>query len=302
MNQRGRSEILMLFAAAIWGFAFVAQVVGMKHMRPFAFNGLRFAMGALALLPVLLVSRRNVRASAGHPPIGSLSGDSPMPLWSRTMAGIAAGSVLFAAASLQQIGIKYTTAGKAGFITGLYVVIVPLLGLLRRQRVGAATIAGIVLAVVGMWLLTMKNDFSIGMGDLIVLASAVLWAVHVQTIDWCAARVAGLELACMQFLVCALISGIVSLCVEHTGMADVRAALVPLLYGGVCSVGIGYTLQVVAQKHVPPAPAAIILAMESVFAAVGGWLLLNEHLSPIACTGCVLMFAGMVVAQIRQNA
>jgi len=221
------------------------------------------------------------------------------PVKTRIAFGAMLGLVLFVAASLQQVGIITTTAGKAGFITSLYVVIVPLFGLVLGQRIGIGAVAGVVLAVAGMFLLTMKSDFRISMGDLVVFAGALVWAVHVQMIDRFTARVAALELACIQFAVCALLSAIVSLCIEPTPLAGVRHALVPVLYAGVVSVGIAYTLQVVGQKHVPPTHAAILLSMEGAFAALGGWLLLAEYLSFRACVGCVLMLAGMIVSQVR---
>jgi len=285
MKSRGRAEALILLVAAIWGFGFVAQCAAMKDMAPFAFNAIRFALGALSLVPVLLLFRPQHHA----------------PARVRLALGGGVGLVLFAAASLQQVGMTgadATTAGKAGFITALYVVIVPLLGFVLGQRIGIGAVAGVVLAVVGMFLLTVKPNFSIGMGDLVVLIGALFWAVHVQMIDRFTARVATLELACIQSAVCALLSGIVSLCIEHTTAQEVRLALVPVLYAGVVSVGIAYTLQVVGQKHVPPTHAAILLSMESAFAAFGGWLLLSEHLSLRAGVGCALMLAGMIVAQV----
>jgi len=286
MKSRGRAEALILLAAVIWGFAFVAQRTAMKDMAPLAFNAIRFALGALSLVPALLFFRSQHHA----------------PAKVRLVLGCLLGVVLFVAASFQQVGMVCTTSGKAGFITSLYVVIVPLFGLFLGQRLGLGAVSGVVLAITGMFLLTMKEDFKIGSGDLIVLASVPFWAIHVQLVDRYTARVAAIELACIQFVVCALLSGSVSLFVEHTTVAVVRLALVPIVYAGVMSVGVAYTLQVVGQRNVPPTHAAILLSMEGLFAALGGWLLLHEHLSFLACVGCALMLAGTIVAQVWQPA
>lgn len=273
---------MMLFTSIIWGFAFVAQRVGMAHIGPFTFNGIRFGLGALALVPVLSLFRSS----------GTLSKSR------RIAQGAATGVVLFAAASLQQVGLVYTTAGKAGFITGFYVVMVPIIGVMRRQRVSRGAILGVALAVIGMYLLTVKENLSIGAGDLVVLAGAFFWAIHVQMIDAFNKTMHALELAFMQSVVCAVLSGIVAVWREPVTMPGVRSAAVPLLYAGVCSVGIAYTLQVIAQKRVPPTHAAIILSMESVFALLGGWLMIGETLSLRALCGCALMLAGMISVHV----
>jgi drug/metabolite transporter (DMT)-like permease len=212
-------------------------------------------------------------------------------------AGLIAGGVLFFGASLQQVGIVSTTAGKAGFITGLYVVLVPLAGLLWRQRAGAAAWAGAVLSLGGLFLLSFTDTLSMARGDLIVLGGAFFWTAHVHVVSVLSPRADPLELSCVQFAVCSLASGIAGLATEHTAAAGVAAAAVPILYGGVLSVGIAYTLQVVAQRRAPPSHAAILLSLESVFAALGGGLILGERLGPRGAAGCVVMFAGMLVSQ-----
>ena len=282
--QTARSNILLMITALIWGLAFVAQRVGMEHIGPFAFNGIRFALGGLSLIPLILFfDRRN----------GTRLDTATV------FFGIVAGLVLVFGASLQQIGLVYTTAGKAGFITGLYVVLVPFLGLFFRQKAGAHIWIGALVAVAGMYLLGVQNDFSIEKGDLLELIGALFWAVHVQLIGHLSKKIDPLKLSSIQFLTCSAVSLGISFFVETTSVSNVRAAMIPILYGGLLSVGIAYTLQVVAQRHAHPSHAAIIMSLESVFAAVGGWFMLGETLSARGLTGCALMLAGMVISQLN---
>jgi len=295
---RLRADLLLLLAAVIWGFAFVAQRTGMAHLGPFAFNAVRFFIGGLVLLPVIAWTDYK-RQTSDHSP------RSPTPLPSSIVRrpsslfpGLAAGAIMFGAAALQQVGIVSTTAGKAGFITSLYVVLVPLLGLLVGHRAGRNTWLGAILAAVGLYFLTMQGDFRMAWGDLLVLIGSVLWATHMLLLGHFSPGRDPLRLACVQFMACAALSGVVALLVETTATADLRAALIPILWTGVLSVGVGYTLQVVGQRHAPPADAAIILSLEAVFAVVGGWLLLGEHLSLRALFGCALMMAGILASQV----
>jgi drug/metabolite transporter (DMT)-like permease len=287
-----KDDALLLLTAAIWGFAFVAQRVGMEFVRPFTYNGIRFALGALSLLPLVLL-RRSGRAAPD-------SRVSPHPAATRGrlfLYGLVAGSVLFIAATLQQIGIVTTTAGKAGFITGLYVVLVPISGLFWRQKAGWGRWLGAALAVSGLYLLSVTGRFAVARGDLLVLASAVFWTAHVQLIGWVSPRVDSLELAALQFAVCSLLSLAAALLTESVPLEGILAAAVPILYGGLGSVGIAYTLQVVVQKTAHPAHVAILLSLEGVFAVLGGWLILAESLSARGLTGCLLMLAGMLASQ-----
>lgn len=282
-----KAELLLLLAAVIWGFAFVAQRVGMEHVGPFTYNGVRFVLGALALLPLLLIGRR--KTAPRHP-----GGRRAL-----LVGGLLAGLLLFAGASLQQVGIVYTTAGKAGFITGLYVVIVPLLGLLGGHRTPWSTWIGAALAVMGLYLLTVTDRLTLAEGDGLVLVGALFWAGHVLVIGWLAGRhVEPVPLAGLQFLVCALLSLAVAATVEPMTLHGLRGAAVPILYGGLLSVGVAYTLQVIAQREAPPAHAAILLSLETVFAALGGWWLLNENLTGQGLVGCALMFTGMLLSQL----
>jgi drug/metabolite transporter (DMT)-like permease len=281
-----KAELLLLLAAVIWGFAFVAQRVGMEHVGPFTYNGVRFVLGALSLLPLLWIGRRSVA------PVGP-GGWRPI-----LGGGLLAGLLLFAGASLQQVGIVYTTAGKAGFITGLYVVIVPVIGLFWGHRTPWSTWAGTALAVAGLYLLTLTDDLTLADGDGLVLLGAFFWAGHVLMIGWLSGRrIEPILLACLQFIVCAVLSLAVAVVSEPITLAGLWGGALPILYGGLLSVGVAYTLQVVAQRDAPPAHAAIILSLETVFAALGGWLLLNEILSGRGLIGCALMFAGMLLSQ-----
>ena len=281
-----RANALLLITAMIWGFAFVAQRVGMDYVGPFTFNAVRFAIGSLSLVPLIRATRKRRDHRAPWPVL--LKG------------GVVAGVVLFAGASLQQVGMVTTTAGKAGFITGLYVVLVPLMGLVWGQRVSGLTWLGAVLAVVGLYFLSVTERLTVQTGDLWVLLGALGWTIHVHLIDRLTARIDPLPLASVQFAVCSLLSFVVALSRESVTMAALSDALLPILYGGFMSVGVAYTLQVVAQRDAHPTPAAIIMSLESAFAAVGGGVMLGEDLGVRGTLGAALMLTGMVMAQVRR--
>jgi len=288
-----RSESILLITAVIWGFAFVAQRAGMEYIGPFTYNGIRFALGTLVLFPVMYW-RNKVKNRTDN----ITSAPKPITFW---LAGIISGIVLFGGASLQQVGITQTTAGKAGFITGLYVIIVPIIGIFKQQRAGKSLWAGALLAIIGMYLLSITGNFELSNGDFLVFLSAFLWAVHVQVIDHFSGCVDVLKLAALQFSICSIASICVALITETITLRSIVQASVPILYGGILSVGIAYTLQVVAQQKAHPSHAAIILSLETVFAALGGWLMLDENLSARALAGCALMLAGMLIAQIYKT-
>lgn len=273
---------MLLLVALIWGFAFVAQRLGIEHLGPFGFNACRFLLGALSLLPLLLF----IRSEKHHDRV--------------LIPGLLAGLVLFAGASFQQAGLVYTGAGNAGFITGLYIIFVPILGLLVSQVTNLNTWLGSVLAVLGLYLLSFSDLKSINPGDLLVLCGALCWAIHVLLIAKVARKVDNLKLAISQFLVCAGLSAITALAIEKQSFTLDNALLswAPIAYAGLISVGIAYTLQIVAQKHAPPAHAAIIMSLEAVAAAIGGWLILDESFTQAALLGCGLMLAGMILSQL----
>lgn len=278
-----RSETLLLFSSAIWGFAFVAQRAGMEHTGPLIFNGVRFALGTAALLPFIIVSVRKAKG----------------PVWPEALRrGAAAGIVLFLGATLQQAGIVDTTAGKAGFITGLYVVLVPILGIFIRNRTSRWTWSGAAIAAAGLYLLSFTGRFTIGGGDLLVLAGTFFWAVHVLVVSRAAARVDPLLFAGVQFTVCSVLSLAAAALFEDVTAGGLLDAAVPILYGGIMSVGIAYTLQVLAQRNTPASHAAIILSLETVFAALGGWVVLGETIPARGLAGCALMLAGIILSQV----
>ncbi len=285
-----KSDALLLTTAIIWGFAFVAQRVGMDYVGPFTFNGIRFAIGGLSLLPLLAMSREQRTATSKILP--------PPGLKTIFFGGAALGLALFFGASLQQIGLVYTTAGKAGFITGLYVIMVPLLGLFWRQQPKIGTWIGAVLAAVGLYFLSVTEQFEIEPGDLLVLIGAFFWAAHVLIIGWLSPRINSIKLAFSQYVACSILSLITAFVVEDITMLSISQAAIPILYGGLLSVGIAYTLQVVAQRDAHPAHAAILLSLEAVFAAIGGWLILGEVISARGLFGCGLMLAGMLLSQL----
>lgn len=285
-----KSDTILLTTAIIWGFAFVAQRVGMDYIGPFLFNGIRFALGCLVLLP--FVARKYSGSN------NCSARNNPGYVKSLVIGSAAAGLMLFGGASLQQVGLVYTTAGKAGFITGLYVVIVPLLALFWGQRTTAGTWTGAIFAAVGLYFLSMSQQFTIAFGDFLVLLCAVFFAAHVLIIGWLSPKMDSYRLAFIQYAACSLLSLAVAVAYEELSMKSVIQAAVPILYGGVMSVGVAYTLQVVGQRRAHPAHAAIILSLESVFAALGGWLLLDETMSLRQMSGCALMLFGMLISQL----
>lgn len=275
---------LLLTTAAIWGFAFVAQRVGMESVGPFLFNGIRFALGAATLVPFLARRRRRTM---------------PARSWKTYLiGGLVTGAFLFLGSSLQQIGLVYTTAGKAGFITGLYVVLVPLLGTILGARPGLGRWIGATVAVVGLYFLSVQRSFDIARGDLFVVASAIFFAAHVLAVSRFSPVSDSLDLAFAQYVVCSASSLVIGLLFEANTVAGVAQAAIPIVYGGCFSVGVAYTLQIVAQRSANPAHAAIILSLEGAFAALGGWLLIGETLSARSILGCALMFVGMVTSQL----
>ena len=268
----------------------MAQRVGMDYVGPFTFNGVRFAVGSLSLVPLLfLMERKNSPASALVPKASRRT-----IIWGGGLAGL----FLFSGASLQQVGLVYTTAGNAGFITGLYVVIVPLMGLFLRQRTHMGTWLGALLAAIGLYFLSITEALTIAWGDLLVLIGAFFWAAHVLIISWLSPRINPIKLAFSQYLACSVLSLLTAAVIEDISMQAISQAAIPILYGGLLSVGIAYPLQVIAQRDAHPAHAAILLSMEAVFAAIGGWLILDETISARGLFGCGLMLTGMLLSQL----
>ncbi|NBD27187.1 DMT family transporter [Paenibacillus glycinis] len=290
-HQQLKSNMFLLITACIWGFAFVAQRQGMAHTGPFTFNAVRFALGALSLIPLILwLDKRSGQSRAAIR--ASVKGSA--------VAGFLAGLILFCGSSLQQIGLIYTTAGKAAFVTGLYIVIVPFLGLFLKHRLHLNGAAGAVVAVVGLYLLCVKSDLTLGKGDVFELVGAFFWSAHILIIDKFSRTADVIKLSFFQVVTCSALSFIVAAATEKIDVTGLSQAAIPILYGGLCSVGIAYTLQVIGQKHAHPTQAAIIMSMETVFAVIGGYWILHEVLGARGVIGCLFMLAGMIVPQLPQ--
>ncbi|MCX7024455.1 MAG: DMT family transporter [Spirochaetes bacterium] len=294
-----KADFLLLLTALIWGFAFVAQRVGMESIGPFAYNAVRFAIGAAMLVPLRFALRgRKPGSPEASVPGQGKPGASAWRVGALAVAGsVVAGTVLFTAASLQQAGLVTTTAGNAGFITCLYVVIVPAIHALSGRKIGRLLWIGAALAMAGLYFLGVDETLRVRPGDLVVLAGAFFWAFHILVIDRLSPGMNSLDLAIGQFATCALLSLGAAWVFEPHPFAGFLPALVPILYGGVLSIGVAFTLQIVAQKKAHPARASIILAMESPFAGIGGILLLGEPLTGRILGGAALMLAGMLCAQ-----
>lgn len=271
----------MFIAAAIWGSGFVAQRMGMDSLGPFAFNGARFALGSLALIPVILLRRTTaaaIRAAVGP--------------------AILAGCVLTVAADLQQIGMQFTGAGKAGFITGLYVIFVPIAAFFLGKQTPGRTWIGAVLALTGLFLLSVSGTFTVEKGDFIIFISAFFWSAHILVLDRWAPEVDPIVLASIQFAVCSILSWGIAIPFETFSLMDFGNAIGPILFGGLFSIGIAFTLQAVGQTKAHPARASIILSLEAAFAVLAGWLILKETMSTRELVGCALMLAGIIIAQL----
>ncbi len=288
-----RGAALLMLTALIWGTAFVAQSVGMDHLGPFAFTAVRNYIGFVTLLPVIALAARMRTGKAEEEPNAPVLKKWTMPLW-----GTACGLLLGSATLLQQAGMQTASPGKAGFLTALYIVIVPVLGIFLGRRPGWKVWTGVVLALIGAYLLSVKGGEGIATGDLLVIGSAVVFSLHILVVDFVPAGVDGVKLSCVQFLVAALLSTVLALLFEKFTLSDVLSAWVPLLYTGVISSGVGYTLQILGQRTVNPTVASLILSLESVFAAFAGWVLLSQPLSLKELVGCALVFAAVVLAQL----
>jgi drug/metabolite transporter (DMT)-like permease len=286
-NQSGRvqADLALLIVSIIWGSAFVAQRIAAPNSSPFIFNGLRFSLAALVLLPVLWV-----RVHQNH---------NPLHLKRTSLIGmVVAGLLLTSGAALQQAGLRYTTAGNAGFITGLYVVIIPIIqAVAMKQSIHPAIWVAALLAAVGLFLLSTGGQLTLKIGDVLELAGALFWALHVIWIGQQARLIDSLQLAAGQYLVCGIASIGLGLIIEPGEIFNNLRAGWAILYTGIISVGLGYTLQIYGQKAAPPADAAILLSLEAVFAAIFGWFFLNEALSTTQIFGCSVMLAGMLLAQ-----
>ena len=301
MKRKSTNNFLLALTAFIWGSAFVAQSVGMDYLGPFTFNSIRCLMGGIVLIPVLMLFKRNGRKKSQEQ-VAEVAGAGIGSRKDLIVGGICCGLALAAGSSLQQIGLVYTTAGKAGFITALYIVIVPVMGILLGKRVGLKVWIGVVLAATGMYFLCITEGFSIAKGDFFVFLCAAAFSVHILVIDSFAPKVDGVALSCIQFFVCGILCAVPMLVSEQPQISQIMEAWVPLAYAGVLSCGVAYTLQVVAQKNTDPAVASLILSLESVFSVLAGWVILGERLSGRELFGCALVFTAVILAQFPEKA
>ena len=280
-KQEWKSSLMLLLTAAVWGVAFVAQSVGMDYIGPFTFNSIRSLIGGLVLIPCIWFLNREKSEAEKK--------TEPQNRKKLIVGGICCGVALAVASSLQQMGIQYTSVGKAGFITALYIVIVPLLGLLFKKRVSSL-----------VWIAVVEG-FSIGKGDLLVMACAFCFSVHILIIDYFSPKVDGVKMSCIQFLVCGLLCAVPMFLIERPSLSQIWSAWVPLLYAGVLSCGVGYTLQIVGQRHIDPTIASLILSLESVISVLAGWALLGQKLTLRELIGCILVFCAIILAQLPQK-
>lgn len=278
-----KSQLYLLLAAAIWGFAFVAQIVGMEKLGPFSFMAARFGIGCLAVAPLLLW----LKPEAHHKPSWLIP------------SSLLAGGFLFTGAAFQQVGLQDTSAANAGFITSLYIVFVPLAGLLMGRRAGWPVYCGAALAFGGLYFLSVSEQFTVSKGDWRQLAGALGWTGHVLVIGWLSKHCDPIRLAIGQYAVVALLSSVGAFSLEQPTLEAISHSWLPIAYTAVLSTGVAFTLQIVGQKNVPESQAALIMSSEAVFAAFGGWLLINEVLTQRGYLGCALMLAGIVLAQIN---
>ena len=289
-----RGSLLLLLTAMIWGAAFVAQSVGMDHVGPFTFLCTRSILGGVVLLPVIHL--RGKKQSPDQPSAKK----GPLLL-----GGICCGSALFVASALQQIGLQETTAGKAGFLTAMYMILVPIAGLFFGKKPEKKTWGAVAIALVGMYLLCLwESGFSgINRGDLFEIACAVCFTVHILVIDHFSPRVDGVKMSCIQFFTCGILAFFFMLVLESPSLHAILSAAAPILYAGILSSGVGYTLQIVAQKDTDPTIASLLMSLESVFSLIFGWILLHQALNGIELLGCCLMFAAIIWVQLpgRKN-
>lgn len=291
MKQQIKSSLILLLTATIWGVAFVAQSVGMEYIGPFTFNAIRCVLGGMVLIPVILVLKKKKETGAENQ-----EKEDKKTLWA---GGIACGVILCIASNLQQFGIMEASVGKSGFFTALYIVMIPVIGIFIGKRPEIKLWFCVALAVVGMYLLCMKDgSFTIERADIMLLLCALAFSFHILVVDYFSPKVDGVKMSCIQFFVCGVLSAVGMLFTETPDISNIQAAWLPLLYAGLLSCGVGYTLQIVGQKGINPVIASLIMSLESVISALAGWVILGQVLSPKEILGCILMFVAIIITQI----
>ncbi len=286
-----RQSLLLIFCATIWGVAFVAQSVGMDYVGPFTFSAVRNVIGALVLLPfIAAINNRNKKASLEE------TKEQKKTLW---IGGIVCGFFLFIATNLQQFGILYTTVGKSGFITALYIVLVPIVGIFFHKKITVKLGVGVAIAVVGLYFLCLTDgNLTLQKGDWYLLGCALTFTFQILAVDHYSPLVSGIKLACIQFTSCAVFSGICMFIFENPSIENILAAWLPILYAGALSSGVAYTLQIIGQRDMNPTIASLLMSLESVISLIAGWIILGQKLSNRELMGCVIMFAAIVIVQL----
>lgn len=289
MNKRLKGSLTLFGAVIIWGSAFIAQSMGMELIGPFTFQAIRCGLAVLFLIPVSFLFDRKP---------GAVKRWLEPRLWK---SGLICGLALFAAASLQQVGLVYTDAGKAGFLTAMYIVLVPILGLFLGQKPGRAAWFSVVLAVTGLYLLSCMGVSEINIGDILLTGCALAYAVQITCIDRLAGDLDGVRLNCVQALVVTVLSIPFMIFTETVDMGNILACSLPLAYAGILSMGVAYSLQIIGQKYLEPTAASLIMSLESVIAALCGWLILKETMTPWELLGCGMVFGAVVISQLPQK-
>ena len=297
-KEQMKNSLLLLLTAFIWGVAFVAQSVGGEAVGCFTFNGVRSLIGAIVLIPVIFFLDGQKKKELGEEKFLEQKGDKKTLI----LGGICCGVMLCIASNFQQFGISFTTVGKAGFITAMYILIVPIFGLFMKKKVGAKVWIGVVLATIGLYMLCMTSEsFSLSKGDFLVLICALFFSLHILIIDYFSPKVDGVRMSCIQFFVCGVISTAIAFVTASPSLHSILSGWLPILYAGVLSCGVAYTLQIVGQKNMDPTVASLILSLESVFSVLAGWVILNQTLSGREILGCILMFLAIILAQLPEK-
>lgn len=291
MTKEMRANILLFITALVWGFGFVAQKFGASEMPPFYFNAVRFAIGTLALLPVLYYIEKTKVPRAFE--------EQKTNLKEEYFLGLLTGFFIFSGSACQQIGIAYTTVGNAAFLTACYIIIVPFFSIFLRQKLGLNIWIATILTLIGLYFLTVQDGLTFAFGDLIIFLGSFLWSGHILSVDYSTKRMSPIKLAFLQFAVCSILNFIVALLFETFALNQLTGALLPLLYSGLISAGIGFTLQLVGQKYAKPTPASLILSLEIVFAFIFGILFFDEIPTLKTAIGASLMFLGIIMAQLN---
>ncbi|QSX05787.1 DMT family transporter [Sedimentibacter sp. zth1] len=294
-KKKSISTIMLVLTAIIWGSSFVAQSKGMDYIGPFTFNAVRNIIGGLVLIPFIYFFEK-IYMNKVDKENEELKSNKKL-----IIGGVFCGLALFLGSTFQQFGIMCTTAGKSGFITALYIVIVPILGIFIKKKIPFKVFISVVIAMCGFYLLCINEGFSINKGDLLTLVCAVFFSVHILVIDYFSPQVDGVKLSCIQFFVCGIISLICMFIFENPTISNILSAWLPILYAGVLSCGVAYTMQIIAQKNTEPVIASLILSLESVFAVIAGWIFLHQSLSPKEMCGCILVFIAIIITQIPER-